>query len=285
MRTWLPLLLAALLSGCSVRTIALRQTVGLLDKGTLAVYQESDVQFARDAMPGQLKLIESLLQNETGNPDLLTLCAQGFGGYAFLFLEDENPGRAKAFYLRGRNYGLSRLNAIAGAELLDETDITRFEVLLSKMSRKDAPALFWTAYCWGRLAYLDLQNPQTLADLPKIELLMRRANQLSPGFFYGGADLFLGAYYGSRPKMFGGDLKKSREFFEQALDHSRRRFLMGQVLYALHYAVPAQDRELFRDLLKEVLDFPAENFPEQRLSNEVAKQRAKKLLENINEYF
>jgi hypothetical protein len=272
-------------SGCTVRTVALHQTIGLLGKGTAAFYEEDDVRLAREAMPAQLKLLEGLLQNEPGNDELLACITQGFGGYAFLFIEEEDAKRAKTLYRRGRDYGVRALNPEVKGDLQAETDLDRFERLLNKLDKDDVPSLFWTAYCWGRMANLDLQNPQTLADLPKIERMMSRVNALEPGYFYGGADIFLGAYYGSRPKMFGGDLKKSREFFERALQASKRNFLMTQVLYAQYYAIAAQDRDLFGQLLKEVLDFQIESFPEQRLSNRVAKNRAIKLMEKIDDYF
>ena len=272
-------------SGCTLRSIALHQTTDIVVKGTSAIYEEGDLRLAREAMPAQLKLLESLLQNEPDNPKLLAYNAQGFGGYAFLFIEQEDPVRARNFYRRGRDYGLRRLNRAVGADLQAENDIIRFELLLKKVKDSDIASLFWAAYCWGGMANLDLQNPQTLADLPKIERMMRRVNEMRPGYFYGGADLLLGAYYGSRPTMFGGDLKKSKEYFERALQSTRRDFLMAQVLYAQHYAVAAQDRDLFAGLLKEVLDYPVENFPEQRLSNLAAKARAVRLLEKIDEYF
>jgi hypothetical protein len=85
--------------------------------------------------------------------------------------------------------------------------------------------------------------------------------------------------------MLGGDLEKSKFYFDRSLAVSNEKFLLALVHYARYYAVPAQDKELFKTLLGKVLDFPVENFPEQRLSNEIAKKRAKKLLENMNEYF
>jgi hypothetical protein len=177
------------------------------------------------------------------------------------------------------------LKKITGADFKKENDLAQFERILKKISVKNMPALFWTAYCWGGLANLDRENPEALADLPKIEMMMARSNVLHPGYFYGGADLFLGAYQASRPKMLGGSTEKSKAYFDDAVKFSEGRFVTAQVLYAKHYAVAVQDRALYESLLKTVLGFPIAEFREQRLSNTIAQRKAKKLLEGIDEHF
>ena len=102
---------------------------------------------------------------------------------------------------------------------------------------------------------------------------------------YDGADLFLGCYYGSRPKIFGGDLEKSKVHFERALERTSGKFLMAHVLYAKCQTIPAQDREAFRSLLSAVIASPKDILPGQTLSNQVAKEKARKLLERIDELF
>ena len=259
------------LQACSFKSIALKSTTDLLDKGAAAFYEEDDIQFARESMPGQLKFLETLLKNDPRNRKLLLSLAQGFGGYAFLFLEDEAPDRARLFYQRGRDYGLK----ILGKKKDD----------LKTAGPADAPALFWTAYCWGGWANLSRTDPQALADLPAVEAMMARVQEISPGYFYGGSDLFLGAAYGIRPKIFGGSPEKSKMHFERALKGADKKFLMAQVLYARYYAVPVQDKNLFKALLEEVADAKPDILPEQRLSNAVAKEKAKKLLEKTNDLF
>ncbi len=257
------------LMGCSVKKIALRSVAEMLQNGSSAFYEESDPKIARTALESQLKLLEVLLKNDPKNLTLLLQATQGFGAYSFLFLEEEEPARAKIFYERGLKYGNSYLEP--------------------KMNRgftvKDVPILFWTAYCWAGLSNLSRDNPQAIADLPKIEKMMREVDSLSPSYFYGGPDLFFGGVYGSKPKILGGDLEKAKLHFEKAFTVSQRSFLMAQILFVQYVAIPSQDRDLFKKIITEVLEFPLENFPEQRLSNQIAKERAQKLLSRIDEYF
>ncbi|OGR89122.1 MAG: hypothetical protein A3A86_05705 [Elusimicrobia bacterium RIFCSPLOWO2_01_FULL_60_11] len=264
MKISIVLLLASItLSGCSIKLTALRATADILDTGVTALYEETDAAYARESMAGHLKLMEALLKNDPKNKKILLNLARGFGGYAFLFIEDEDPARARYFYRKGWDYGRRLLSA--GAD--------------------DAPALFWTAYCWGGWASLSLDDPEAVADLPKVEALVKKAEELRPGYFYGGPDLLLGATYASRPKMFGGDLKRSEGYFENAVKNSSGKFLMARFLYAKYQAVPAQDREKFRSLLESVISAPDGLLPEQGLSNKIAKEKAKKLLKKIDELF
>jgi len=199
---------ALFLAGCSFKSIALRSTIDLLGKGTEAVYEESDIQLAEESMGSQLKLLEVLLKNDPTNRELLLFTTQGFGAYAFLFLEGKDEERAKNFYERGRGFGLKYFQKKYKLDLLGETDSEKFGKALQKLESGEVPLIFWTAYCWGGLANLSRDNPQAIADLPKIEQMMLRVNELLPGYFYSSADIFLGAYYGSRPKCSAETLTK-----------------------------------------------------------------------------
>ncbi|MBI3288977.1 MAG: hypothetical protein HYZ74_05615, partial [Elusimicrobia bacterium] len=100
----------ALGSACaSIDRAALRSTVGMLERGRAAALDEPDWQLGRDASASQLKLVETLLASEPGNRALRRMAAEGFGGYAFLFVEDAEPVRAKGLYLRGRDHALAAL--------------------------------------------------------------------------------------------------------------------------------------------------------------------------------
>ena len=54
---------------------------------------------------------------------------------------------------------------------------------------------------------------------------------------------------------------------------------------AKSYCVQIQDKELFLKLLQTVEETPLDVLPEQRLINAIAKRKAKKLEENIDDLF
>ncbi|MFQ6618966.1 MAG: TRAP transporter TatT component family protein, partial [Fidelibacterota bacterium] len=157
--------------------------------------------------------------------------------------------------------------------------------ILLKYTEKDVPALFWTANAWAGWINLSLDSPFALADLPKVEIIMRRVLDLGEDYFYGGVHIFYGVYYGGRPVLTGGDPERAKEHFERNLEISRGKFLMTYVYYARYYAVPVQDRVLFQELLGKVIESPVNILPEQALINGVARLRAQEMLKNIDKYF
>lgn len=274
--------LAVVSIGCSPSTLALKATTPLLQKGAAAYYEETDVALAREAMPAQLKLVEALLKSDSKNPRLLALAAEGYCGYSFLFVEDADPERAKALYLRAKDYG-SRLLADR-LKVVKNGNVSDVEAALKQAKAEDVPALFWTAYAWAGWVQLSRESPDAVAALPKIAAIMNRVRQLDPGYFFSGADLFLGSYYAILPRMLGGNPAKSKEHFEAAISRTQGKFLTAKFLYARHYAVAAQDPGLFKELLIEVQN-DRQAHPEAGLANEVAKLRSKKLLEKTDDYF
>ena len=79
---------------------------GIVDDGFWAFTEEEDLDFAGEALPGNLKLLEVMLKNNPDNARLLRLLSEGYNSYALAFLEDKDPERARAFYLRGSDFGL-----------------------------------------------------------------------------------------------------------------------------------------------------------------------------------
>lgn len=279
------LLPALLLSACSLRTAAVRTTAAAVERGMPAFYGESDPDYAREAAPAELKLLETFLENDPANPRLLRILSEGFSGYAFLFLEDAQPDRAARFYQRSLAYALRLCARNASLKALDTLAPETLDSALRKAGFADVPGLYWTAFGQAGWANLAKSDADALAGLPRAAKLMARVLELDPGYQYGGADLWFGMYYSVRPKMAGGDLEKAKAHFEAALARTQGRFLTGKLLYAQHYAVGALDEELFKKLLSEVLEAPADALPQARLANEIAKRKAKALLEKTNDLF
>ena len=95
----------------------------------------------------------------------------------------------------------------------------------------------------------------------------------------------MGIWFSSRPKGFGGDLKKAQDHFLKALELGRGKFLMTYVYYANYYARKAMDRDLFTSALQKVQNTPADVVPDLTLLNTVAKKKADELLTRADEYF
>jgi len=126
---------------------------------------------------------------------------------------------------------------------------------------------------------------EAMAELPRVELMMKRVLKLEEGYYYGGAHIFMGVLEASRPKMAGGDLNKAQDHFLKAIELGRGKFLMAYVYYAEYYAKKTFDKALYVSTLETVLKTPAEIIPDLTLLNTVAQTRARAMLNAANDYF
>ena len=273
------------LVSCSAQRMAAQLAFPLVQGQYKAMQEEADLGLAAKAIPSNLKMMEGLLKGDESSMPILNNLAEGFCSYSFSFIEDSNPERASALYQRGRGYAVRSLAESSGVKDLLTLAGEEFQFVLKGMNANDLPALFWLGQCWSGWLMLNLGSPETFADISRVEWLMKRTAELDEDYHYAGPHLALGGFYGSRTKMLGGDPEKARYHFERNLELNQRKFLLTQLIYARTYAVQSQDKELFGRLLKEILDSSSNALPEQRLANEVAKQKARKLLDMADELF
>ena len=271
-----------LLFGCSTRRMAVEATLPLVASQILAMQEEPDPALAKSAIPASLKMLEGLLKQDSDNVWILENLAQGFCGYAFSFVEDTEPDRASSLYARGKDYALRATIIRTGREKWQNISLDEWSRALNEVQVSHQPALYWMGQCWGSWLMQNLDSVESFADIPRLEKLMNKVHDLNPSFHYAGPHLFLGAFYGGRSKMLGGNPEKSRHHFEKALELTENKYLLTRLFFAKTYAVQYQDRELFKLQLQAVLQAPSDLLPEQRLANQVARKKAAKILEQID---
>ncbi|HEV8538086.1 MAG TPA: TRAP transporter TatT component family protein [Bacteroidota bacterium] len=278
------ILFAFLYAGC-IQQIAISSLGGIMDNGFEVLNEEQDLDIAEKSIASNLKLLESILKSDPDNEHYLLLASQGYASYALGFAEDDSVERAKLFYLRGRDYGMRILDRHRAFALAHEKSVEDFQIALSTLPRASVPAVFWTAVGWGSYISWSLTDPSAIAELPKVEAMMKFVLEKDSTYFYGGAHFFLGTLDGSRPKILGGDLDASARHFEQCLKINGGKFLMTYVYYARSYAVQAQNQELFEQCLAMVDSASIDILPRARLSNSIAKKKAILLRARTNQLF
>ncbi len=276
---------ALLLFSCSPTVFVLRQMTPVLENSAEALYEESDLKVAEQALSSNLKLLEGLLKSDPQNKELLLLLAQGWSGYALGFAEDENPQRAKRFYLRARDYALRVLNQKEGFENARKQGLADLERFLKKYGKKDVPALFWSGFAWAGFANLSLNDPEAILALPEIQRYMQRVEELQPDFFYGAVYLFQGSMYGMKPRIMGGDPQKAGAYFEKNFKLNDEAFLLAYVYAAKFYAAKILDEELFDQYLNHIEKTPVNIRPGMRLFNQIAKKKARRLQKQKEDLF
>jgi hypothetical protein len=278
------LLLALLISCATSKTMTVAATASLLEDVAQATYKQSDLDLVRRGMPAYLMLIDGMVEALPDNERLLISAAQLYAAYASAFIQDEDKEYAAALYARARGYALGALvqNGFKDPATRPFDD---FEAGLFNLGQKDVPYLFWAASCWGSWISLNQGSMEAMAELPRVELMMKRVLELDAAFYYGGAHIFMGALDASRPAMAGGNLDRARDHFLKAIDLGEGKFLMARIYYAEYYARKIFDKPLYISILQNSLEVPADITPELTLLNTVAHQKAKEMLEQVDEYF
>jgi hypothetical protein len=285
-RNWIfPLIiLLSFSSACLPKKVTIGATATLLEGVARSSYKQSDLRMIREGMPAYLMLMDGMIEWWPDNEQLLIAAAQGYSSFASIFVEDQDKEYAKLLFAKGRQYAFRSLERRGFKEPL-QRPLDDFHEGLKGLGKKDVPYLFWTATCWANWISLNLDSMEAMAELPRVELMMKKTLELDEGFYYGGPHLFMGIWFASRPKMAGGDLKKAQEHFLKALDFGKGKFLMAYVYYANYYARQASDKNLFVSTLQKVLETSVDVAPDLVLLNTVAKKKAQELFNRIEEYF
>jgi len=256
----------------------------LLDPLTLSMQKQTDLELLQDGAPSLLLLLDGLIASDPKNKRLLMTATKAFGAYATVLYEEGQVERAVSMSIKSRKYGINLLEQLPGLKNINDNTLTEIDQSLEKISRGKVGNLFWGAYGWA--IWIQYQNgaPAAMVDLPIVEKIMLRVIELDDSYYYGGAHIFLGSYYGSRPKILGGKLEESRQHFERALVLNGRKFMLTHVAYAETYARTMFDRKLYSELLTEVIEQPLTD-SDMAASNKLAKVKAEKLIVQIDDFF
>jgi hypothetical protein len=277
------LILLILIQGCS--SLSIRMATPMVESQFASINEETDPVLAEQAIPASLKMLEGLLRENPENQSLLQNLSEGFCGYAFSFVEDTDTDRASRLYLRGRGYAERLLAAQGAPEKLAGQNLDQLKGTLKTFDADHLHGLYWMGQCWAGWLMLNLDDLQAFVAISRVEAILQRTLELDESYHYAGPHMLLGAFYGGRPKLLGGNPEKARGHFDKCLELTRHKYLLAQVFYAKTYAVQMQDQALFKKLLEEVLDAPADVLPEQQLASAVAKQKAQTLLESSDDLF
>lgn len=274
-----------LLTACSLRNLAIDKIGNSIAAGGTTFRADDDPDLVGDALPFSLKFMESLLAERPDHRPLLLAAASGFTQYAYGWVDGKAPEvmavdvaagealqqRARRLYLRARNYGLRGL----GTSL---EELRRDPARLRRTRREDVPFLYWTASAWALAIARSKDDPETVADLPIVEALIRRAAELDPDWDSGAIESFLISWDAQ-------DAARARAHFARAVQLSRGQLASPYVALAEEVCVPAQNRAEFKTLLGQALRIDADARPEWRLQNILAQRRAASLLARIDDFF
>ncbi len=311
------------MTSCSIDKMATSMVADAVSspQGTSVFSSDSDPELVKDALPFALKMYESLLQSDPENRSLLEASAEGFISYANAFIhtpasmleykqldrQKEMLQRALNMYIRGRDYALRSLErAHPGfrAALEEGGGVEQ----LKMMDAEDLRALYWAAAGWMGAVSAAGFDMGLLMELPRPVGMAARALELEPGYQEGVLhSLFLEIYggipdatmlYGSSEigsyakealrRVYAEGMtmeEKARFHFERAVSLSQGQAVGPYVALAGSFAVKNQDAREYKNLLNKALDIDIEEYPKRRLENTILQDKARWMLEHIEDKF
>ena len=289
------LVMMAMLSGCSFRSMAVNAVLPTLINP--AVYlSEEDPEIVRDALPFLLKTIESIIDSEPERQDVLLFANTGFVLYATAFLQAEAQlaewedydratelnERARRMFLRARNYGLRNLEIDYPG--ISERLSSEPENAVMAFRAEDVESLYYLGGAWILAISLGLDQPALVADIPAARALLDRALELDEDFQRGALHAAF-ITLESVGEAMGGSNRRAREHFERAVELSDGQDVGPYLSLASGVAVSEENRDEFRDLLEIAIAIDSDEHIENRLLNLIGQNRARLLLEHIDDLF
>ncbi len=276
LRRWSPVCLL-LLAGCA--GFANQKLAQNLSD---AMLNQNDPEIVRAGAPAYLLLIDSIIQDNPEDRNLLVSGARLYTAYAIGLVDD--PERKKRLTDKALDYA-GRALCLDYVQLCEarHRPYGEFAAALSQMDNTgDLSALFAFGAAWAGWIQAHSDDWNAIAQLPKVEAIFQHLVDRDPAFEKGRTQLYLAIIRTQLSPAQGGKPEVGRYHFERAITYSEGRDLMMKVEFARRYARLVFDRKLHDRLLNEVISADPRQ-PGLTLSNTLAQKQARDLLEE--EYF
>lgn len=279
-------------TGC-IKAMILNGTIAGTRTGSAAADTLSDYEVANSAAFAGLVQFEGFHYLSPENEDALFLLTKTWTSATFAFIEDQmeqaedaegteselykyHKARAIAGYERAIHYGVELLEMKnKGFETAKKNDDTMKAWLAGfDDPEKDAPNLFWAGYAWIARINVAKDDPAMVADLFIGVAMVERSVALDEKYMYGSGHTILGAYH-ARTAL--AELDEAKKELDRAIAISEGKLLLPKFQLGAKYYCMKADKDNYVKTLTEVVE-AGDIFPKQRMSNTIAKRRAKRYL-------
>lgn len=238
----------------------------------------------RASLEKAIALWESLLAEKPEDATTLTRLTRAYYFLAdgYMRLSNENDAML-AMFEKGVDAGERAMMAIspefankmkAGAKVADAVKV---------IPANGQEAIYWYASNLGKFAVAKGFTTQ-LFYKDQIVSVMQKVLEIDDKFFHAAPYRYFGGFYAKAPSFAGGDMKKSKQNYDKALELDPNYFAT-KVLYAELYATKAEDKALFTKLLNEVISGKPDVLPDLIAEQKIEQEKAKRLLAQTNEIF
>ena len=273
-------------TSCASRTagwLGKKETVELSKSEFKQLQAQTMKQWGQRHDKEQLKLalagFEKLSKATDDNLQFYTLLSRGY--YLLADGHTDDMEQKLKIWEKGTSFGEKAMatNKAFAAAMKDGQKVSDN---LDKLGEKEIGAIYWTAVNLGKWA----KNSGITVILKyksQIKKMIYKVEEYDPNYFSGSPLRYWGAYYAVAPSFAGGDIKKSKEYFDKVLKNFPG-YLGSKVLYAELYTTKVGDKSAFKKTLNSVITTKLkkdEYYPE----NVIEQRKAEKLLKMMDSIF
>jgi len=246
------------------------------------IKNSDDVDIVKRGLPTYIIMLDGMITESPENTALLDAAASLNSLFASQFSSDKNQSQN----LMNKAFRYAKRSICIQYEMcnLQTMKIENFQNNLTNIKTDDLPSYYVLSTTWTSWIKENSSDWNAIADLARVKMLLQQVVRISPDYEHGTPYIYLAVLASIVPPALGGQPEIAKQHFETAIAISNGTNLIAKVLFAKHYARMMFDKELHNSLLKEVLQANPHD-KNLTLSNILAQNTAKELLENGSEYF
>jgi hypothetical protein len=251
--------LVLLLAGCSsLAKRGLEMSTPLLYQSSLSVQKDHDYKTIEAALPGNVKMVEGLLEISPENNDLLVTVIKSYAAQAYAFDEtkfldekfrdvDEGQARKNAMinYSKAIRYG-QQFFKLHGIELEhlqkkinEEHEVERILSWKFQETIRDLEGVMFFAQSLGGMINLNRDRIDYLSYLPLVKKMFDWVCEKKPEINFGACHIFNGQYFAGRPAMLGGDPVLGEKYLVEGMEKYPTNWLIEET-YLEHFLIPME---------------------------------------------
>jgi hypothetical protein len=259
---FLKLIIVFLFASCgSLSKTGLEMATPLLYQSSKSAEKDHDYKIMGAALPGDVKLVEGLLEILPENDDLLVTVIKSYAAQAYAFDEveyldekfaeiDEGEAKKNALinYSKAIRYGQQffKKHGIELEQLQQKINESKEveKILSTKLSEKDrdVEGVLFFAQSLGGMINLNRDRIDYLSYLPLVKKMFDWVCEKKPDINFGACFIFNGLYYVGRPAMLGGDPILGEKYLVEGMNKYPNNWLIIES-YLEHFLIPNGQKE------------------------------------------
>jgi len=238
----------------------------------------------KTTLESYLLLIETLIEMNPENRELLVLASTFYAYYSFGFVVDEDLERARKLYWKGIALGKKALSFNRSLRKALDQGEPLYKAVKHLRPDRDVPAAFCTSLNQGLLLICSLDVMEAFAEANAFKAMTEWIIEHEETYFHGASHTLLGVYFGLMPVVAGGGPEKARKAFEKAIQIDSR-LLLHYWAYARYYPTLMDDEDHFDELIRHIQDADPSVVPSLTALNTISKIKARRLDQDRDYYF